>query len=464
MATYTPMSASPLPFSLTENIARVVLDTYHALPPKGKPRTRTNGAREWTVLAGFCLYPSEQGERSDLSRYRCVSIGTGVKVLPYHRLPRHGDVLHDSHGEIIARRGLLRFLVAQLEVALGVVDPTSSCLVRGSNGRWKLKDELRLGMYVSTLPCGDASTYSLALLAPPSPPLEPSTTPQHVPKPPPSLESSIIAASLGMETSRSSTNDDSAIPQVRRGRVGYSAPPGTLRTKPGRLDSPPTTSHSCSDKLAMWSMVGVQGGLLAALGMDRIILSMLVVGAVPRDERGRVEKEVGRAVGARIGDWSLNEWRSIIPEVVFCDAVFENDRSAIQGPGEVVSAAENFSYILDEGVEIVCNGTRMGGKLKRNPGEPLSPKTSSRTSKLRLMQRCAELAPIVGVAWPSSLTYHQIKRSELATSYQSVKQAVRSVGAPLEAWLVTGEEFESFGVSGRLESSRNQEEVAEQTL
>ncbi|SCV69433.1 BQ2448_2453 [Microbotryum intermedium] len=484
------MNALPLPLSVTENIARAVLDTYHALPPKGKPRTRTNGAREWTVLAGFCLYPSSERERYDLSQYRCVSIGTGVRVLPYNKLPRHGDVIHDSHGEIIARRGLLRYLVAQLEAAIGDEDPASSCLVRGSNGRWKLKDELRLGMYVSTLPCGDASTYSLALLAPPSPPLEPIAAPQHLSKPPPMLESSIFAASLGIETSRNTSMGESAIPQVRRGRVGYSAPPGTLRTKPGRLDSPPTTSHSCSDKLAMWSLVGVQGGTLAALGVDRIIVSTLVVGGVPKDEQERVEAEVTRAVGGRLGDWIMDGCRSTVPYVGFCDAVFEKDRSAIEGPGEVVSAAESefcsailvpttlplsnlsylvpsnadFSYILDEGIEIVCNGTRMGGKLKRNPGEPLSRKTSSRISQLKLMQRCAEVAPMLGLVWPSSQTYHQSKCSSLASWYQYVKHAVRSPGAPLEAWLVTGAEYESFDCLGRLEPSPTKEEAADVVL
>lgn len=38
---------------------------------------------------------------------------------------------------------------------------------------------------------------------------------------------------------------------------------GRLRTKPGRADSSPSISHSCSDKLALWSTIGLQGSTLS---------------------------------------------------------------------------------------------------------------------------------------------------------------------------------------------------------
>ena len=74
----------------------------------------------------------------------------------------------------------------------------------------------------------------------------------------------------------------------------------TLRTKPGRIDSPPTTSHSCSDKIALWGSVGVQGALLGSL-VGRVELGILVVGGVAREEWERLGEEVHRAVAGRLG-------------------------------------------------------------------------------------------------------------------------------------------------------------------
>lgn len=167
------MQDAALPQKLTELIASSVLSTYTSLPPNGKPKQRSNGAQEWTVLAGFCLY--EREPTSDW-RVECIALGyvlcslirsvadsaltsrTGLKVLPHAKLPLHGDVLHDSHAEVIARRGLLLWLYGQLDRAF---EGQESCL-RSLNGKWGLRDGLRLGMYVSTLPCG--SHYHLTAL------------------------------------------------------------------------------------------------------------------------------------------------------------------------------------------------------------------------------------------------------------------------------------------------------------
>lgn len=42
-----------------DRIAKACLDTYKSLGPKGKPRLRKDGVREWSVLAGFVLHDTE---------------------------------------------------------------------------------------------------------------------------------------------------------------------------------------------------------------------------------------------------------------------------------------------------------------------------------------------------------------------------------------------------------------------
>lgn len=44
---------------LADRIAAACLSVYDALPPKGKPRVRSNGKPEWTVLAGVALVDTE---------------------------------------------------------------------------------------------------------------------------------------------------------------------------------------------------------------------------------------------------------------------------------------------------------------------------------------------------------------------------------------------------------------------
>uniref|UniRef100_T1I0Q0 tRNA-specific adenosine deaminase 1 n=2 Tax=Rhodnius prolixus TaxID=13249 RepID=T1I0Q0_RHOPR len=51
---------------------------------------------------------------------------------------------------------------------------------------------------------------------------------------------------------------------------------GAVRTKPGRGD--PTLSLSCSDKIARWIFLGVQGALLSQLISEPIRINLIVIG------------------------------------------------------------------------------------------------------------------------------------------------------------------------------------------
>lgn len=68
---------------------------------------------------------------------------------------------------------------------------------------------------------------------------------------------------------------NSEISDTKEKGVGYHVT-GVVRTKPGRGD--PTKCMSCSDKMAKWLVLGIQGSLMSILMDKPIYLSAIVIG------------------------------------------------------------------------------------------------------------------------------------------------------------------------------------------
>jgi tRNA-specific adenosine deaminase 1 len=153
-------SSSKLPptpdshFVFADRLARASCDLFDSLKQHGKPTVRPNGIPEWTVLAVISLVlPAEEPEE----RYIVpISLGSGVKVLPAAKLPPLGDVVHDCHAEVIARRGFKRWLIDEAKRIM-TGGNTIGVMEMRPNEQFGLKEGVQVWLYVSTLPVSSNS-------------------------------------------------------------------------------------------------------------------------------------------------------------------------------------------------------------------------------------------------------------------------------------------------------------------
>ena len=147
--------------ALEDRVVLVILEKFHALPKKSKPRTLTSGLQEWVPLSGIVAI----GENDGIT---CLAIGTGMKCLPSSvpALLDSGTVLHDWHAEILAIRAFNHFLLQECQRLASCANYHSPILrwrqasemseVQGVQP-FRVHDGLRIMMYCSEAPCGDAS-------------------------------------------------------------------------------------------------------------------------------------------------------------------------------------------------------------------------------------------------------------------------------------------------------------------
>ncbi|EAW08163.1 tRNA-specific adenosine deaminase [Aspergillus clavatus NRRL 1] len=260
----SPDSESTLP----SRIASLVHAHFDGLPPRSKPTVYPDGSREWIPMAGIVVV---KGENTPSEKLSCVTVTTGAKCLPASQIPKcKGLVLHDWHAEILALRAFNHWLLSECHVVLakerqrgassaadtagGTPSPfirwkhtvRSTTPTRSSTIAWppfELQPDIRIYMYCTCAPCGDAS-MELCMAAQDDPSPWETTTPE----------------------SQAQGPDPSPETDLLDGR-GYFSRLGIVRRKPARADAEATRSKSCSDKLALHqvsSLLSYETSLLVA--------------------------------------------------------------------------------------------------------------------------------------------------------------------------------------------------------
>ncbi|OZJ05068.1 hypothetical protein BZG36_02106 [Bifiguratus adelaidae] len=427
-----------------DKVATRCLSEFERLPKQGKPIVAKERA-EWTILAGIVQVSS-----SDENSIKVVSLGTGVKCLPLTRISVHGDDVRDSHAEVIARRGFISYLAKQAKAALQN-EESIFCKVEGGEGRHRLKVEnITFHMYISQAPCGDASMTSLAESGDYKEDDTSSTRARKVPsiivdntfrRKKRKLDGDQVA-----EESPASPKDELYIQEkdslLRRGRESF-AELGILRTKPGRADSDPSLSMSCSDKLARWNVLGLQSALLASI-IEPIFLSSIVIGD------WHDEESMKRALYGRLEE--TEAFHAHTPDIYATKMQCPVSQTCLQQlyPSVQLMPSNNAISCVRgcEKAEVLVNG-RKQGSAKTLKG-PSPPKTRSRICSLSLFQQCRDLyyqyarATSTAIEESSLGTYYDFKM--LAREYQGVKQALLS--ERFSDWVCKPQAYEAFDSEG----------------
>ncbi|KAJ1636834.1 adenosine deaminase/editase [Pavlovales sp. CCMP2436] len=482
-------------FALGERVALACIECYRALPQTGKP----TGEREWTVLAGVALVDDEASGRP----LQVVAIGSGTKCLPASVADADATGLRtrDGHAEVCARRAFRRYLCAQLRAHFdeepSVVEAVGAA--DGAGARYRLRPSLTVVFFSSASPCGDASLFARTA----------------------SAEAGACSAAcaeteggdddgggarakrmrLGAEASAAEPEERVPSTVGQTGGGGVSAAvgaslalaisrtpgasvPGAVQRKPGRGEV--TRSVSCSDKLALWAVLGLQGAVLSHL-LRPIQLDVFVVGgvacahALDRASWGRLQVEAGAP------DWVQGPFRpkrmrlvALSPSAALATPPPPTPSDAASGPlatiaeaaGRVAAAALaerivcdvqqppgagtsssnslNWSAAPAPGTSEAVNGLS-GLKLGANKHK-LSRKHGSRLSKFSffgdVLELCARAPagtlpePIGECLLRADLTYRAAK--DAAADYQRLKSCLLRADGPLSGWTRSPPELDGF--------------------
>lgn len=281
---------------LSRLIVEKCFEKYRRLAKKGKPKES-----EWTVLSAVVLVREEE--------VKVVSLATGTKCLDGQTRRRviSGALLHDSHAEILARRGLLLWILNQIEA----VQAGGSQYILRSGELFVLSPQYKVVMVSTCLPCGDASIFTRDLAEP-------------------------QAKRPRLDQMRTGAKP------LQAGLDYHST--GQLRTKPGRGER--TLSLSCSDKILKWNLLGLQGSLLSYLLSENIYLDSFIIADHSFSSDSMERAFYGRAESAEVAQ----------PSLLQVDLQFEHGRSGAR----LKPSPDSVIWVEGGSQEAVTEGHKQG--------------------------------------------------------------------------------------------------------
>lgn len=387
-----------------------------------------SGSAQKHVVAGMVLV-----ERNGCTAPspRVVAIGSGNKSLKGDQLSLEGQKVQDCHAEVVARRSLLRWLYAQVEAAMrpmpgGSSSPTSvgSAVVPsppGSAWPYRLRPGTELWLYISCAPCGDAAIFSRADQEGQANRGDGANAAEGL-----GLHFAMWPGTKNVGLLRSKVEAGAGSIPVKDGEEVEPGIDGVNRGQRVRR-------HSCSDKIAKWAVVGLQGSLLSRL-LEPVYLRGVVVGdlfSAPHLHRALCCRSQRALLGSTLpAPFCLHHLQAVRGQP--CDT---RRHEAVMTCKRATADSVNWAEGDPKEGELLDATT---GAVKTDPskGRPGAP---SRISKAALFASYCRLAP-----GASALTYSENKLKAEAYHCAKSKWTEAMKGAGFGCWLRRPSDADDF--------------------
>ncbi|XP_026471962.1 tRNA-specific adenosine deaminase 1-like [Ctenocephalides felis] len=399
-----------------DRVALLCLDHYNSLPKTGKPTT----GQQWTVLSCVVEYNSIEDS------LKLVSLGTGSKCLGRTQMSCKGDKINDSHSEVLARRGFLRYVFDQ------IINKSEIFVYNSEKHIFCKKLNISYHFFSTQTPCGDASIFPKSEYL--------STTvgihfnedkkrknldePEICPKKQ-KVEHTVNNVINDIYRTGAKCLESSLITDSKGSGADFHVL-GAIRTKPGRGD--PTLSVSCSDKLSRWNIMGVQGALLLLILDEPIYFESIII----TQDSPLCLKALQRAI---LGRWaekqiSLNQpYKINTPKITAASNTikFVHARTSITEqpcPSGIV-----WVKAKDNPLEIIVNGSKQGvtkAKLKEGKGASLICRKRLYEMFFKVMELYPDICKEIFNSHQADLTKSYLTVKLMSSTYQNVWNVLRN--------------------------------------
>jgi len=347
----------------------------------------------------------------------------------------NGNVLHDSHAEILAVRAFNRFLLEECKArAISPTPPSAAkdCVVeRTDSMEWlrqsggcsatpfEMKFGVRILMFCSEAPCGDASMELIMAQQEDATPWTPKTAGFE------RQANDAVSDPLQADTQQAT--------EVLYGR-GYFDKLGVVRRKPSRPDAPPANSKSCSDKLALKQCTSLLSSITSLIvDPSKVFLHTLVLpctelvpGACTRafSSEGRFSI-LSTSHNTVMGNYGFRPF-----SVSDTPVDFAYSRRVAKAAGATTVVPSNLTAaVFGATQETIINGVLQGRKMH-------DPKGASALSRRRMWLLAKDVADMVGnqavTDALTSDTYACVKNHALLSERRKLKNTVRTTA--LRGW------------------------------
>ena len=289
-------------------VARASLEKWREIATSSGGVNNDNSSAEQTVVASvLALFD----DTADGNKLEVLSLGTGTKFMRSVDIANDetaGLCVRDCHAEILARRSFLRLLVSEMQlVASGspsrlverwLDDERNDENVAANNCiRFRIKPSVSLHFYTSSSPCGN-STVRRWGSCPREKPWPGFDDPDALCWPAPPHEAIDISNRKQGQIAASVKNDIEKVSNMPLADHEFRVNPGKQVFSCFAIGTAEPNSGqgrvlSCSDKMALWNVLGVQGGVLSNV-IGPVYLQTVTVG------RKFSRKHLNRAICCRL--------------------------------------------------------------------------------------------------------------------------------------------------------------------